>query len=104
MTRQNISEATPAADLQRRYRKAVRRYVRNSSEKDLVIAYELGRKAFAQNLGILELVAFHHLALADLFAEGLDHNAGERAVKLSGQFLAEIMSAYELGRRSYNDS
>ena len=104
MTRQSSSVQTINADLQTRYKKAFRNYLRGAGEKDLVTAYELGRKAFAQNIGMLEVVSLHHRALAECSARMRDEEDAELAVKLSGQFMTEIFSAYELGRRSYNDT
>jgi signal transduction histidine kinase len=104
MKRQSNSTHTSNADLQPTYERAFRNYLQDADEEDRVTAYELGRKAFAQNIGILEIVSLHHQALAEVSAQKADRDDDAQMLKLSGQFLTEILSAYELGRRSYNDS
>jgi len=92
------------ADLTPTYEKVLRGYLKGAGEEDLVKAYELGRKGFSQDIGILEIVSLHHRALAGLSCENGHKDDVQRVAKLSGQFLAEVFSAYELGRRSYHDT
>ena len=92
------------ADLKPRYEQVLRGYLKEAAEEDLVKAYELGRKGFAQDVGILDIVALHHRALAGLSSLNGQRDEVQRLAKLSGQFLAEVFSAYELGRRSYHDT
>jgi signal transduction histidine kinase len=92
------------SDLKTKYGKALRGYLEGEGEKDLVSAYELGRAAFGQNVGILEIVSLHHAALAEASSPQGKNGNRDRALKLSGQFLTEVLSAYELGRRAYDDS
>jgi signal transduction histidine kinase len=91
-------------DLKAKYEKALRSYIQRAAEKDLVIAYELGRAAFAENVSILEIVSLHHVALAESLARNGKSSGSAKAGKLSGQFLSEVLSSYELGRRAYGDS
>lgn len=104
MTPQADSMQISKTDLTTRYESVFRSYLKGATEKDLAEAYELGRKAFAQDIGILEIVLLHHSALAGASSQGWQHNEVQRIAKLSGQFLAEVFSAYELGRRSYHDT
>src|SRR5689334_14597543 len=98
--------ARPEADLKeivgKAYDRGLRDYLRDADEKSLAEAYELGRKAFSRDIGILDLVGLHHEALAAVSDKS--SSDGERTAKLSGRFLTEILSAYELGRRAYGDS
>jgi signal transduction histidine kinase len=90
--------------LKPRYERVLRRYLKDGTETDLVKAYELGRKAFAQNIGILEIVSLHQCALAGVSSETWGRSEVQRIPKLAGQFLMEVFSAYELGRRSYHET
>jgi signal transduction histidine kinase len=92
------------ADLKPKYERVLRHYLRDGTEVDLVKAYELGRNAFAQDVGILEIVSLHQRALAGLSPQGQHRDEIQRAAKLAGQFLIEVFSAYELGRRSYHET
>ncbi len=91
-------------DLTPRYEKVLHGYLKDAAEEDLAQAYELGRKGFAQDIGILEIVSLHHRALAGLSSQKRDPDEIQRVARLSGQFLTEVFSAYELGRRSYHDT
>jgi signal transduction histidine kinase len=102
MNRQSTPISKP--DFQTRYAGAFRNYLRDANETELVAAYEVGREAFGQDMGILEVVSLHHLLLGELPSHKWDSEEGKRAVKRSGQFLTEVLSAYELGRHSYNDT
>ncbi len=94
----------PRANLNVNYEKALRNYLEGAAEKDLVCAYELGRAAFSANVGILEIVSLHHGVLAEISPRKRRDLDGDRFLRLSGQFLAEVFSAYELGRRAYGDT
>jgi len=93
-----------ARSFRTRYTTALRKYVKGAAEKELVCAYELGRAAFGQNVSILEIVSLHYAAAGDSFPRPLQNGASGRLLKRSGQFLAEVLSAYELGRRAYGDT
>lgn len=92
------------ADLTPKYEKVLRGYLKDAAEEDLVKAYELGRRGFSQDIGILEMVSLHHRALAGLSSANGHKDDVQRVARLSGQFLTEVFSAYELGRRSYQDT
>ena len=92
------------ADLKPRYERVLRRYLRDGTEVDLAKAYEFGRKAFAQEVGILEIVSLHQHALAGLSTPTEHRDEIKRVAKSAGEFLIEVFSAYELGRRSYQET
>lgn len=96
-----VPEGTGA--IRKSYGHVLREYLRDADEKNLADAYELGRKAFAKDVGILEVVALHHEELRAAVSEEPRADA-ERIATLSGQFLRELFSAYEMGRRAYGDS
>ncbi|HTZ74150.1 MAG TPA: ATP-binding protein [Candidatus Aquilonibacter sp.] len=100
------SDSGPLAkrDFQAKYASALRNYLRSAAEKELVCAYELGRSAFGQNMAILDIVSLHHAALGKASSRAVQNGGRERLLKRSGQFLSEILSAYELGRRAYGDT
>lgn len=93
----------PKSDLKARYEDALHSYLEGVAEKDLVCAYELGRSAFSKNVSILEVVSLHHSTLAET-ASHIEANNAARLFRLGGQFLAEALCAYELGRRAYGDT
>jgi hypothetical protein len=72
-------------DLKPRYEKVLRGYLKDAAEENLVKAYELGRKGFAQDIGILEIVSLHHRALAGLSSQNGHRDEVQRIAKLSGK-------------------
>jgi signal transduction histidine kinase len=104
MTPQANSMEVFKADLKPSYERVLRRYLKDGTEVDLVEAYELGRKAFALDIGILEIVSLHQRALAGVSSQRRRHDEFQRVAKLAGQFLIEVFSAYELGRHSYQET
>jgi PAS domain S-box-containing protein len=79
------------------YASALREYVSGAGEAALARAYELGRRAAAEGLGILELAMVHHEALLRLTAGPADRST----VAMGAQFLAESLSPFEMTLRSY---
>jgi signal transduction histidine kinase len=104
MTPRSHTKQAPKTDLKPAYEKALREYLEGAAEKALVCAYELGRTAFSSNVGILDVVSLHHSVLVEMSPRKMHNGANERLLRLSGQFLAEVFCAYELGRRAYGDS
>jgi PAS domain S-box-containing protein len=72
-------------------------YAAGAEEAALTRAYELGRVAILEGIGVLELAAMHHEALASLGASGIVAPPIERLAQL----LAESLSPFELTLRAY---
>lgn len=104
MTLRSPAKQAPKPDLKPAYERALQNFLEGAAEKDLVCAYELGRTAFSSNVGILEIISLHHSVLAEISPRKEHDGDAERLIRLSGQFLAEVFSAYELGRRAYRDT
>jgi len=54
----------PLRDLREQYTRTLQDYLAEAVETNLNHAYELGRRALAEGLGVLEMASLHHLALA----------------------------------------
>ena len=61
-----MSPSDATEGLVQEYGAALSAYVRGAGEAALVRAYELGRKAAAEGLGILDLAMLHHQAVLRL--------------------------------------
>jgi signal transduction histidine kinase/ActR/RegA family two-component response regulator len=91
---------TQPGDIARRYATALRDHLVSPNESALHQAYELGRAALAENLGVVDLVLLHHEALANLVRERPD--GGEPALMASAAaFLTESLSPFEMMLRGY---
>jgi len=85
----------------RRYRAALLDYLLGSDEDGLVRAYDLGRKAIADGLGLLEILRAHQRALSAIVEP--THTAGEifKRLQASWEFLTEVLSPFEMTNRGY---
>lgn len=87
----------------RLYASALRSQLTRSGEYPLHQAYELGRLALRQGLGVLDLAALHHDALAELsFEDRADDDVDTLA--LASEFLAECLSPFEMVLRGYQEA
>ena len=83
------------------YAVALATYVREGGEEALHAAYELGRKAVALELSIVELARVHHSALESVIT---GTRPAESIVRVGGEFLAEVLSAFEVVRLGYEEA
>src|SRR5512133_1200620 len=91
-------EGMGKAGFARDYASALRQYVAGGGEAALTRAYELGRSAAGDGLGILHVAMLHHDALLQLPPAGA---GSPPPVEMAGQFLAEVLSPFEMTLRSY---
>lgn len=88
-------------DLTTEYVGALRDYVAHpEDESALQKAYELGRKAMAAGLGLLQITGIQHEALAALLSSTQAQDY-ENVVRRGAQFFAESLSVFEMAHRSY---
>jgi signal transduction histidine kinase len=92
-------------DLLDQYESALTSHLSGSGgEVALVQAYEIGRRAVAAGLGVLELVDIHQEAtFAVLHAVGW-RKGSEEAVRATNQFLQETLSAYEVTHLGFKEA
>src|ERR1700704_895760 len=90
--------------LEDQYRAALRDSIAGKGESSLQQAYELGRKALADGLGILDMAAMYHKALA----AGLPrHSTPEETalmLQAGASFFAESLSACEMAHRGFRET
>jgi signal transduction histidine kinase len=90
--------------LEDQYTAALRNSIVGMGESALQQAYELGRRALADGLGVLDMAAMYHKALA----AGLprDSTPEETALMLEAgaSFFAESLSPFEMTHRGFRDS
>ena len=91
----------PASELLTTYAAALRDHFRGGGEPALKRAYELGRSALADGLGVLEMAALHHQAMVELQRSG--ENLPEMFAA-AGQFFAESLSPFEMTHRGYREA
>lgn len=85
------------------YQAALQSYLQDLGEAHLHRAYEMGRDALVAGLGILEVVAWHHLALERVLPID-DASARTVALDAAGRFLAECLSPFEMSHRGAREA
>jgi hypothetical protein len=92
------------ADFVQRYREGFDAYVRDRDEHALNRAYELGRSAVAQDLGLLDMAAAHQEVMLERVRLSSDPQGHEELVRAAGEFFLESVSAFEVLQRALHDA
>lgn len=91
-------------DFKADYRSALLDFLTTKCERSLGHAYEMGRCALADGMGILEVIEIHNEAFADhmsrLDAPATIANAWDSARR----FLLEVLAAFEMVNRGFRDA
>lgn len=90
--------------LEARYKAALQDYLDGAGETALQQAYELGRNALNEGLGVLEVAALHHEAMLELLGRSHTPEAGARALRAAGAFFAESLSPFEMTHRGFREA
>ena len=93
----------PASEIRSEYADALAEYLAQGQELQLRHAYELGRKAIASTLGVLDIVNIHHEAMERNQRRngGAGWNDGETG--RSHEFLLEALSQFEVVHRGFQE-
>ena len=84
----------------RDYRAAFLRYLPRRDEAALHSGYELGRRAVADGVSLLELVRIHHEVLLDVLQDSRPEELAEVATAAS-EFLVEALAVHEMAQRRF---
>lgn len=85
-------------EIRREYAGSLGGYLVEAGEAARLHAHELGRKALAGGVGVLDIVALHHEALAILA------RSGSLRLDRAAEFLAESLSPFEMSMRGYREA
>jgi signal transduction histidine kinase len=94
----------PLDGLVEQYTSALQDYLAGAGEAALQQAYELGRKALADGLGILDMAAVQHRALVKGFLRARTPREGARTLKAAKNFFAEFVSPFEMAHRGFQEA
>src|SRR2546430_4182123 len=92
------------ATFEEEYRSAFGEYARNGGEAALGRAYELGRRAITEKKSLMEIAALHHRALHGMLAEAPGAARHQEMLTAAGDFLAEMLSPFEMAHRGVQDA
>jgi signal transduction histidine kinase len=86
------------------YRSAFGEYIQHGGEGALGRAYELGRRAITEKKSLMEIAALHHQVLHGMLADGQSVTRRQELSGAATEFLAEILSPYEMAHRGVQDA
>jgi hypothetical protein len=85
----------------RRYRAALLDYLLGSGETGLSQAYDLGRTAIYEGLGLLQILRAHQRAVNAVLESTHNVNESLKRLKAAEDFLLETLSPFEMTYRGY---
>ena len=88
----------------RRYRAALLDYLLGNRETELARAYDLGRQALADGHGLLDVLRTHQRAMHAVIEASRNPEEMLKRLDASWEFLAEILSPFEMTTRGYVSS
>jgi PAS domain S-box-containing protein len=94
----------PLRDLRDQYTRTLQDYLAEAGETNLHHAYELGRQALAEGLGILEMASLHHHALATVAGSVRAPEEIRTITKSAENFFAEALSPFEMAHRGFREA
>ncbi len=86
------------------YKAALEEYLGGAGEDALRQAYEIGRQAIAQGIGVLEMAKIHHEALAKVVLNARRRDSMASDLHRAEEFFAESFSPYEMTHRGFRES
>jgi len=101
--RQNIQQDKPI-DVEHSYAKGLEEYLSGGGESALRSAYEIGRTALGDGIGVLDIAAIHHDALASVLQRMSGSAAFEQDFDRAKEFFSESLSPYEMTHRGFREA
>ena len=95
--------AGASPELEKDYGAALDAFLKGGGEEVLKRAYDLGRRAVNEGVGLLSVIMLHQQSLGDL-VEKAKPAKRLQAVRLALQFLAESMAPFEMAHRGFQDA
>jgi Stage II sporulation protein E (SpoIIE)/Phosphoserine phosphatase RsbU, N-terminal domain/GAF domain len=93
--RLSSAETSPLDRFEHAYARAFHRYLAETSEHGLHRAYELGRQAVSEELGLLDLSAVHHRAVASA-VERAERQDAQGVLEAATDFFLQALAAFEM--------
>lgn len=86
------------------YTVAFEAYLSDPAEFALVRAYELGRRALAGQLGVLDIATVHSRAIAGALERSAAEGGSARLLDASERFFFEALSPFEMAHRGFREA
>ena len=99
----DIQESSESG-LQAAYATALEEFFSDPGESTLRVGYEIGRRAIAEGVGILQITSMYHAALAKSLLKDGSSNGSKQRLQIAEEFFAESLSPYEMAHRGYQEA
>ena len=94
----------PPGTFDEEYRLAFGEYAQHGGEAALGRAYELGRRAITEKKSLMEIASVHHQILQGMLGEAQGKGRHQELLTAGGEFLAEMLSPYEMAHRGVQEA
>ena len=99
-----VATGRKRATFSENYSSALDSYLTRQDESVLRQAYELGREAMTRGTSLVELVLIHQEALFLSLRKKTNRPRMDRLAPLGNEFLAEVLSPYEMAHRGFQEA
>jgi hypothetical protein len=89
--------------LRRDHRPSLLAWLSRGDEAGRRSAYELGREAMRNSIGILDLVRLHNDAVLEVLRSVRSAEEARGVSEAAGEYLLELVSPFEMARRGFMD-
>jgi hypothetical protein len=83
------------------YRSAFIGYLSRRGERQLTTAYEIGRRAIAARVGLLDVVQIHNAVTLDVLRETAGADERVDVAEAAGEFLLEVLASSDMAQRGF---
>jgi PAS domain S-box-containing protein len=90
--------------LEEQYTHALQDYLGGAGEVALQRAYELGREAIDNRMGVLDMAVVHRSALSNILAHVAAPEQSMEATQQAQAFFTESLSAFEMAQRGFQEA
>src|SRR5215471_200964 len=86
------------------YAAALTSYLSHPDETTLRQAYEIGRDCMARGISLVQIAIDHQDCFLQLISKKRSLARSDRPAQLAAEFLAEVLSPYEMAQRGFRDA
>ena len=86
------------------YAPVMLRHLATPDEQSLRSAYELGRRAVGDTIGLLDVVRVHNEVFLDVHASSRDLPEADGTARAAAALLLELVAAYEMTQRGFMEN
>ncbi|OKO88159.1 hypothetical protein AC629_10760 [Bradyrhizobium sp. NAS80.1] len=98
------STRTERTTFEARYRSALESYLEPTADEiQLIAALEIGRTALAEEVGLLDLLAIHHVSLESLIRVARRNADVQRLPARASEFFTQVAAPFEMAQRGWRD-